>query len=87
MWRERENGGKILASLIRVVPESYMGRRVNSQTSLIRVRIVQHCFEELFEQVLDTTVIYCDNKSGIRLAENPMFHDKSKHIEIKYPYI
>eukprot|EP00253_Pinus_taeda_P001493 PITA_01493 len=44
-------------------------------------------FRELFEQVLDTTIIYCDNKSGIRLEKNLVFHDKSKHIEIKYHYI
>lgn len=44
-------------------------------------------FGELFEQVLNTTVIYCDNKSGIHLSENHVFHDKSKHIEIKYHYI
>eukprot|EP00253_Pinus_taeda_P006084 PITA_06084 len=43
-------------------------------------------FGELFEQVLDTTIIYCDNKSGIRLSENPFLH-KSKHIEIKYHFI
>ena len=30
------------------------------------------------------TIIYCDNKIRIRLAENPVFHDKSKHIEIRY---
>jgi hypothetical protein len=23
----------------------------------------------------------------VKLSENPMFHDKSKHIEIKYHYI
>lgn len=44
-------------------------------------------FGELFEQVPDTTVIYCDNNSEIRLAKNLVFHDKSKHIEIKYHYI
>lgn len=44
-------------------------------------------FGALFEHVLDKTEIYYDNTSGIRLAENPMFHDKSKHIEIKYHYI
>lgn len=44
-------------------------------------------FGELFEQVLDRTVIYYDNMSGIRSAENPIFHYKSKHIEIKYHYI
>eukprot|EP00253_Pinus_taeda_P032236 PITA_32236 len=44
-------------------------------------------FRELFEQVLDTIVIYCDNKSGIRLSKNHVFHDKSKHIEIRYHFI
>ena len=36
---------------------------------------------------MDATEIYCDNQSCIELTENPVFHDKSKHIEIKYHYI
>ena len=32
-------------------------------------------FSELFGNVLDTTIILCDNHSGIRLYENLMFHD------------
>ena len=43
-------------------------------------------FSELFGHVLDTTVIYCDNQSGIRLYENHVFHDCSKHIDIKYHF-
>jgi hypothetical protein len=38
----------------------------------------------LFDQVPDSTVIYFDNQSCIRLSEHPVFHDRSKHIEIKY---
>jgi hypothetical protein len=41
----------------------------------------------LFGHVLDSTVIHCDNQRCVKLSENPMFHDKSKHIEIKYHYI
>jgi hypothetical protein len=41
----------------------------------------------LFDQVSDTTVIYCYNQSCMRLSEHPMFHDRSKHIEIKYYFI
>jgi hypothetical protein len=41
----------------------------------------------LFDQVPDSTVIYCDNQSCMRLSEHPMFHDRSKHIEIKYYFI
>ena len=44
-------------------------------------------FSELFGHVLDTTVILCDNQSGIRLSENPVFHDRSKHIDIRYHFI
>ena len=42
---------------------------------------------DLFGHVLDSTVIHCDNLSCVKLSENPVFHEKSKHIEIKYHYI
>ena len=41
----------------------------------------------LFYLQLDATCIYCDNHSCVKLSENPVFHDKLKHIEIKYHYI
>ena len=44
-------------------------------------------FSELFGHVLGTFVIYCDNESGILLSENPVFHDCSKHIDIRYYFI
>ena len=44
-------------------------------------------FNEFFGFTLDTTVILCDNQNGIRLSENPVFHDRSKHIDIRYHYI
>ena len=41
----------------------------------------------LFHLQLDITCIYCNKQSCVKLLENPLFHDKSKHIEIKYHYI
>ena len=41
----------------------------------------------LFNLELDTTVILCNNQSCIKMTENPVFHDRSKHIEIRYFYI
>ena len=38
----------------------------------------------LFDQNMDPTVVYCDNQSCIKLSENPVFHDRSKHIDIRY---
>jgi hypothetical protein len=41
----------------------------------------------LFGQELEPTIIHCDNQSGIKLSENPVFHDRSKHIDIRYHFI
>jgi len=48
---------------------------------------LRNLFSVLFEHVLDTIVIFCNNQSGIRLLENPVFHDRSKHIDIMYHFI
>ena len=32
-------------------------------------------------------MIYCDNQSCMKLTENPVFHDRSKHIVIRYQFI
>ena len=41
----------------------------------------------LFCQRMDPTVIYYDNQSCIKLSENPVFHDRSKHIDIWYHHL
>eukprot|EP00253_Pinus_taeda_P030903 PITA_30903 len=41
----------------------------------------------LFDQRIDPTMIYCDNQSCIKLSENPVFHDRSKHIDIQYHHL
>eukprot|EP00253_Pinus_taeda_P022669 PITA_22669 len=41
----------------------------------------------LFGSHLDPTMIYCDNQSCIKLLANPVFHDRSKHIDIRYHHI
>lgn len=33
------------------------------------------------------TTIFIDNKSAIQLCKNPVFHDRSKHIEVRFHYI
>jgi hypothetical protein len=41
----------------------------------------------LFGSHLDPTVIHCDNQSCIKLSINPVFHDRSKHIDIRYHHL
>ena len=38
----------------------------------------------LFGQMLEPTMIHCDNQSCVKLSENLVFHDRSKHVEIQY---
>jgi hypothetical protein len=40
----------------------------------------------LFDHDMDP-IVYCDNQSCVKLSENHVFHDRSKHVEIKYHYI
>ena len=42
---------------------------------------------DLFDLQLDATCIHYDNQSCVKFSKNPVFHDNSKHIEIKYHYI
>ena len=41
----------------------------------------------LFGQILERIVIHQDNQSCVQMSVNPVFHDKSKHIEIRYHFI
>ena len=41
----------------------------------------------LFRRELGATVIHCDNHSCIKISKNLVFHDRSKHIDIMYPFI
>ena len=36
---------------------------------------------------MDVTCIFYGNQSCAKLSKNPVVHDKSKHIEIKFHYI
>ena len=42
---------------------------------------------DLNERQEDETTIYCDNTSTIALSKNPVFHGRSKYIEIRYHFI
>jgi hypothetical protein len=42
---------------------------------------------DLFSAELEPTVIHCDNQSCKNLSKNPVFHDRSKHIEMRYHYV
>ena len=42
---------------------------------------------DLGVQVDEQVVIHCDNLNNIQLARNPVFHARTKHIEVHYHYL
>ena len=48
---------------------------------------LQSLFSELNITKLPTHVLWCDNQSAGDLARNPVFHSRSKHIELDVHYI
>jgi hypothetical protein len=48
---------------------------------------LQKLLTVLFDLEMEATMILCDNQSCIKMTKNLVFHDKSKHIEIRYHYI
>ena len=49
--------------------------------------LLRNLLNNLFDLYLDVTCIFYDNQSCEKLSENPLFHDKSNDIEIKFHYI
>ncbi|MCO5602705.1 hypothetical protein L7F22_056841 [Adiantum nelumboides] len=35
----------------------------------------------------ETPILHCDSQSAIQLARNPVYHSKTKHVDVKYHFI
>ena len=43
--------------------------------------------EDLHQKIDYQISLHCDNQSAIRLAENPVFYARTKHVEVHYHFI
>jgi hypothetical protein len=59
------------------------------KTTMARREVVwiRKLLARIFDLELEPTLIHYDNQSCVKLTKNPLFHDRSKNIEIKYHYI
>ena len=78
-WFSRKQKSVALSS----VETKYMALNMAAYEGMWRRKLLSG----LFECELEATVVHYDNQSGIRLSENPVFHDQSKHIDIRYHFL
>ena len=48
---------------------------------------IQRVLEKLSLEEQKNTLILCDDNSTIKLSKNPVFHGRSKHIDIKFHFL
>ena len=53
----------------------------------ICIRALVLLMEDFHKKVNYAVPLQCDNQSAIRLAENLVFHPRTKHVEVYYHFI
>ena len=48
---------------------------------------LRRILEKLGHDQSQSTVIYCDNSSAIKLSRNPVLHGRSKHIDVRFHFL
>ena len=78
-WSSRKQGSVALSTAeVEYVSTSDTSREAVSLQKLV---------SDLFAMNLEPIVIHCDNQSCIKISENLVFHDRSKHMEMRYHYL
>jgi hypothetical protein len=60
---------------------------VAATTAACQAMWLRRLLDDITSKQSGATTIFIDNKSAIQLCKNPVFHDRSKHIEVRYHYI
>ena len=48
---------------------------------------LKRIFEYIGEKQTKPTKVYCDNQSAVKLPHNPVYHERTKHIELQHHFI
>lgn len=84
------NGGPISweSKKQRTVALSSTEAEFMAMTEAVKERLyLRRLFEELGLRELMDITIFNDNMGAIKLAENPIFHNRSKHIDLRFHFI
>eukprot|EP00253_Pinus_taeda_P035297 PITA_35297 len=58
-----------------------------ASTATCKAIWIRKLLVSLFRKRMEATKVYCDNQCRIKFSKNLVFHDRSKHIDIKFHFI
>ena len=98
IWTKEGPHQGMYSCLLEVPCHGDLGCRIVHQCQLLRRSILQrqrHGKEAIWLARLvrdlgitvEMPTLHCDSQSAIMLAKNPVFHAKTKHIDVKYHFI
>jgi len=70
-----------------VALSSYEAECIATTTVATQALWLSRMLTELLGRKVDVVELKVDSKSALALAKNPVFHERSKHICIKYHFI
>ena len=50
-------------------------------------KFLKSLINDMLGKSLDDLTLYCDNQGSLELAKNPVHHQRSKHIDIRYHFV
>eukprot|EP00253_Pinus_taeda_P002408 PITA_02408 len=62
-------------------------KAVATATTTCEAIWLRRILEDLHEQQEQPTQLTCDNQSAIQMTKNPVFHNKTMHIDIQYHFV
>ncbi|CAN0847094.1 Retrovirus-related Pol polyprotein from transposon RE1 [Linum grandiflorum] len=56
-------------------------------TTVSEVVWLRHLLKEFGVDVTEGTRLYCDNQAALHIASNPVFHERTKHVEMDCHFV
>ena len=70
-----------------VALSSCEAKYISSTSAVCQGIWISRFVHELIGQVVEKFDLYIDNKSAIEISRNPVYHGRTKHIEVRYHFI
>jgi len=80
-WKSKKQRVVALSS----TEAEYIGTSEATREAIWLQRLLYELIES--DQLTYPQLLFVDNQAAIKLTENPRFHERTKHIDIKYHFV